>query len=327
MNAHQAFDDGTNDDTDDIDQTEPVGALNAIVSSIYEALAGTSAGIRKKKDLCPSTKKGKKKADEKNPSKQEMTLMFIEMKVNGKPIRAMIDTGATHNYLASTQVERLGLVVGKGRGSVKAINSPPHPVGGIAKEVPVMLGPYEGKFNLRVVIIDDFELIVGLEFLRQINTMPVPYADMLLMMGANGTKPCIIPCMPMKMAMENISALQLKKGVKRHEPTFLATLCIEDVECSSGPILEPVKELLLEFEDVMPQDMPKRLPPRRIVDHEIELVPGVKPPARAPYRMSQPELTELRRQLTEMLDTGIIVPSKSPYGSPVIFQKKHDGNL
>ncbi|XP_070005929.1 uncharacterized protein [Nicotiana sylvestris] len=291
MNAHQAFNNGIDDDTDDADQTEPVGAFNAIVGSISEALAGTSTGIHKKKNPCPSTKKGKKKADERNHPKQERTLMFVEMKVNGKPIRAMIDTGATHNYLASTQVKRLGLVVGKGRGSFKAINSPPQPVGWIVKEVPVKLGPYEGKFNVRVVIIDDFELIVGLEFLRQTNTMPVPYADMLLMMGTNGTKPCIIPCMPMKMHVENISALQLKKGVKRHEPTFLATLCIEDVECSSGPIPEPMKEILLEFEDVMPQDMPKRLPPRRTMDHEIELVPGVKPPARVPYRMSQPELT------------------------------------
>nr|XP_009779696.1 PREDICTED: uncharacterized protein LOC104228850 [Nicotiana sylvestris] len=194
MNAHQTFDDGTDDDSDDADQTEPVGAFNAIVGSISEALAETSAGIRKKKDPCPVTKKGKKKADDETPLKHERTLMFVEMKVNGKPIRAMVDTGATHNYLASTQVERLGLVVGKGRGRVKAINSPPQPVGGIAKEVPMKLGPYEGKFNLRVVIINDFELIVGLEFLRQTNTMPVPYADMLLMMGANGAKPCVIPC-------------------------------------------------------------------------------------------------------------------------------------
>ncbi|XP_070004507.1 uncharacterized protein [Nicotiana sylvestris] len=304
MNAHKTFDNGTDDDSDDADQTEPVGVFNAIVGSISEALAETSAGIRKKKDPCLVTKEGKKKADEETPLKHERTLMFVEMKV-----------------------ERLGLVVGKGRGRVKAINASPQLVGGIAKEVPVKLGPYEGKFNLRVVIIDDFELIVGFEFLRQTNTMPVPYADMLLMMGANGTKPCTIPCMPMKMAVENISALQLKKGVKIHEPTFLATLCIEDVEHSSGPIPEPVKELLLEFEDVMPQYIPKRLPPRRTVDHEIELVPGAKPPARAPYRMSQPELTELRRQLTEMLDTGIIVPSKSLYGSLVLFQKKHNGSL
>nr|XP_009803849.1 PREDICTED: uncharacterized protein LOC104249173 [Nicotiana sylvestris] len=94
------------------------------------------------------------------------------MKVNDKPIRVMIDTGATYNYLASTQVEHLGLVVGKRRGRIKAINSPPQPAGGITKGVPVMLGPYEGKFNLRVVIIDDFELIVGLEFMSDVDKTP-----------------------------------------------------------------------------------------------------------------------------------------------------------
>ena len=69
------------------------------------------------------------------------------------------------------------------------------------------------------------------------------------------------------------------------------------------------------------------MPPRRGVDHAIELVPGVKPPARAPYRMAIPELQELRRQLKELLDAGFIRPSKAPYGAPVLFQKKHDGSL
>ncbi|XP_070023298.1 uncharacterized protein [Nicotiana sylvestris] len=39
MNSHQACDDGTDDDSDDAEQTEPVGAFNAIIGSISEALA------------------------------------------------------------------------------------------------------------------------------------------------------------------------------------------------------------------------------------------------------------------------------------------------
>ena len=50
-------------------------------------------------------------------------LLFVDLLVNGKPVRAMVDTGATHNYLATTEVERLGLVLEKGVGKVKAINS------------------------------------------------------------------------------------------------------------------------------------------------------------------------------------------------------------
>lgn len=54
-------------------------------------------------------------------------LMYVDLRVNGKPIRAMIDTGASHNYLASTEVERLGLVLEKSVGRVKAINSAAQP--------------------------------------------------------------------------------------------------------------------------------------------------------------------------------------------------------
>ena len=61
--------------------------------------------------------------------------------------------------------------------------------------------------------------------------------------------------------------------------------------------------------------------------HKIELVPNAQPPARAPYRMSPPELEELRKQLKELIDAGFIRPSKAPYGAPVLFQRKHDGSL
>lgn len=63
------------------------------------------------------------------------------------------------------------------------------------------------------------------------------------------------------------------------------------------------------------------------MDHQIELVPGAKPPAQAPYRMAPPELAELRKQLGELLDAGYIQPSKAPYGAPVLFQKKQEGSL
>ena len=56
-------------------------------------------------------------------------------------------------------------------------------------------------------------------------------------------------------------------------------------------------------------------------------MPGSRPPAQAPYRMTPLELRELRKQLTELLDAGLVQPSKAPYGAPVLFQKKQDGTL
>jgi hypothetical protein len=53
---------------------------------------------------------------------------------------------------------------------------------------------------------------------------------------------------------------------------------------------------------------------------------GTEPIARTDYRMSTPELQELKIQLKELLDLGLIRPSVSPWGAPVIFIQKKDGS-
>ena len=113
-------------------------------------------------------------------------------------------------------------------------------------------------------------------------------------------------------------SLQFTKGIKKKEPTFLATLKLdEEVKEVQAP--KAVQKVLDEFKDVMPTELPKRLPPRREVGHAIELEQGAKPPAFVPYRMAPLELKELRWQWKELLDVGYIRPSKSPYGAPVLF--------
>ena len=82
-----------------------------------------------------------------------------------------------------------------------------------------------------------------------------------------------------------------------------------------------VVPMVRRFADVMPPELLKKLPPRRQMDHQIELVPGLRSPAQAPYRMTPPELIELRKQLMELM------ASKALYKAPVLFQKKQDGSL
>ncbi|KAA0041960.1 reverse transcriptase [Cucumis melo var. makuwa] len=98
-------------------------------------------------------------------------------------------------------------------------------------------------------------------------------------------------------------------------------------ENSGETVPKEIMRVLEKYHDVMPDSLPKSLPPRRMIDHEIELVPGAKPPAKNAYRMAPPELAELRKQLDELLNAEFIRPAKAPYGAPVLFQKKKDGSL
>ncbi|KAL0378358.1 UNVERIFIED_CONTAM: hypothetical protein Sradi_3141300 [Sesamum radiatum] len=230
-----------------------------------------------------------------NPRKKG--LMFFDVKIYGKPIRAMIDIGATHNYLMSAKVEGLGLVLEKRVGRVKAVNSAAQPIAGVAKSVLIKVGSFEGKTNLSVMVMDDFKLILGLEFLRDTSTAILPHVDSLMMIGV---KPCVIPALAGGSGEKNLSVMQFEKDCKRNEPSYLCALRFDEIEEASGPIPSVVKKLLREFEDVMPDELPWKLPPKRAVDHKIELVPGTKHPARASYLISQPELVEFRKQLKEM---------------------------
>jgi hypothetical protein len=82
-----------------------------------------------------------------------------------------------------------------------------------------------------------------------------------------------------------------------------------------------------KFPYVMPEELFKDLPLRKQVDHAIETIPGVAPPAKAPYRMSHEKFKKLKVQLVEFLAKGYIKPNKSPYGAPVFFVHKKDGTL
>ena len=55
------------------------------------------------------------------------------------------------------------------------------------------------------------------------------------------------------------------------------------------------------------------LPPNRVVEFTIDLVPGTRPISRAPYYMTPTELKELKVQLQELVDKGYIRPSASPW--------------
>ncbi|GKA70200.1 putative reverse transcriptase domain-containing protein [Tanacetum coccineum] len=104
---------------------------------------------------------------------------------------------------------------------------------------------------------------------------------------------------------------------------FLAHITTNEAkDKSEGKRLEDVP-FVRDFPEVFPEDLPG-IPPGRQVEFRIDLVPGVAPVARAPYRLAPSEMKEQAEQLQELSDKGFIRPSSSPWGDPVLFVKKKD---
>ncbi|GBG62856.1 hypothetical protein CBR_g34227 [Chara braunii] len=85
-----------------------------------------------------------------------------------------------------------------------------------------------------------------------------------------------------------------------------------------------IAKLQEEFKDLT--ESPTGVVPRPI-QHMIKIKLDSRTPKGPVYRMSPRELEELRKQLDELLEKGWIRPSSPPFGAPVLFVPKKEGQL
>jgi len=86
-----------------------------------------------------------------------------------------------------------------------------------------------------------------------------------------------------------------------------------------------VAQVLADFEDVFPEELPNGLPPLRGIEHQIDFIPGSVIPNRPAYKANPVETQELQKQVEELLAKGLIRESLSPCAVPVILVPKKDG--
>jgi hypothetical protein len=94
------------------------------------------------------------------------------------------------------------------------------------------------------------------------------------------------------------------------------------IDSTEADPLEAIK-VVSEFPDVFPKDL-LGMPPERKVEFAKELIPGTAPIYKRAYRVSRPELVELKKQIDELLEKGYIKPNTSPWATPVLFVEKKD---
>ena len=287
----------------------------------------------------------------------------LKGKLYGKDVLILVDSGSSGNFISKTFVcsnqlecspldKEDQMVVRLANGSFEPVNR--------SCSGQIVIGNHRENLEFTVVVLDGYDVVLGMPWLSKHNpeidwnhgivTVVDPRTHRrsefhtTRSMGRSEVKP-IEDCKAADAMM--ISALQMKRTAKKSSTElFLAIVRPvmtdgEQVKCrpamsggaqfvnadaEEASMHAAARKLLGRYRDVFPKDLPSGLPPKRDVDHRIELVPGSEPPTKAPYRMSPAQLDELKKQLNELIDHQFIQPSKSPFGAPVLFVKKKDGS-
>lgn len=88
-----------------------------------------------------------------------------------------------------------------------------------------------------------------------------------------------------------------------------------------------VRELLMEFKDVFPSELPNELLLKCLVDYAITLLPNAEPVSAKPIHLPLIHEQALCQHIQEGIKKGLIVPLNSPYSCPIIIIMKKDGSF
>ena len=151
---------------------------------------------------------------------------------------------------------------------------------------------FKNTVKLNVLPLGSYDLLIGMDWLEQHKVVLNCYDKTFTCVNSN-EQPVTVKGIPRKTVIRQVSALQLKRAVKKGCKTYAVTITDKASKSEKDKLKIEDIPVLNEFTDVFPEEIPG-LPPRRELDFTIELVPGAVPSSKAPYRMNILELNELK---------------------------------
>ncbi|KAL4347029.1 hypothetical protein GQ457_17G017510 [Hibiscus cannabinus] len=139
-------------------------------------------------------------------------LMYVDMELNGVASKAFIDIGATDTFICPEEAERCNLKLTRGVGRVKAVNSATSVIWGNAKDVKTKIGSWEGNVSYTVLPMDDFDIVLGQDFMIANQVVPIPATGCLMFQGC---LPGVVAALIRhKSPKKSLATIQVSQGVQ-----------------------------------------------------------------------------------------------------------------
>jgi hypothetical protein len=235
---------------------------------------------------------------------QETPGMIVGMfPIDSHIAEVLFDTGATHSFITASWVEAHNLPI-------------------TTMPTPIQIDSAGGRVRADSVCLNVSVEIRGVEFLANLIVMGTQGIDVILRMNWLDKYQEIISYH--KRIIKLVSPLGEEAVAELVSPEPRKGGCHQmAIDSKEADSLETIK-VVSEFLDVFSEDLPG-MPPERKVEFSIELLPRTAPISKRVYRVSGPELVELKKQIDELSEKGYIRPSTTPWAAPVLFVEMKDG--
>ena len=241
-------------------------------------------------------------------------LLFYEVKCSRKTVRALLDSGATVNALATRVVDRVGGSITGQPESVRLANGEQVKSEGVAK-ITVQRKGYSALVTCVVITELGVDLLLGRPWLEEWN----PTIDWV---SGRLTFSDGVVWTPVKTEREEslgsaLSTLRMSERRKREVYRENIEGGGDDRNINDLPIV--VERYRDVFEE--PKGCEKGTP---LVTHRLKVQQGIDPIRKVPYRMAPVQKVALAQELEQFLDKGWIRPSRSPWATVALVVPKKD---
>jgi hypothetical protein len=240
-------------------------------------------------------------------------------KLKSKNVTVLIDGGSTHNFIDQALVSRFGLPVTQGKQlQVMVANREKIECAGQCQALTLIIQGHPVTTDYYILPVAACQLVLGVQWLATLGPVKTDYKQLTMNFNIAGISHTF-----QGLGRNDIEALTDKElnGLQGLGLFFQIIPSNSNSEPQSYP--PEISQLLAQFSQVF--ENPTSLPPQRSHDHHIPLLPTSGPVTVRPYRYPYYQKTEIEKMVKELLQSGLIRPSHSPFSSPVLLVKKADG--
>ncbi|XP_026420280.1 uncharacterized protein LOC113316283 [Papaver somniferum] len=254
------------------------------------------------------------------------TTMRITGSFKAQPITVLVDSGSTHNFISPSFTKQCGYHIHSKDNSFRVtVGDGGHiHTQGTCLNIPIQLQNHLFSIDFHVLAVSGCDVVLGVQWFRKLGPIEWDFEKLLMKFKYDGAEIQLLGNNSSTLMVLDTAPMQklLRKEVYGF---FIQLIAVHNFALITPLIENPeIKKLLSTFQDVFAT--PTSLPPTRLHDHRIPLLPYSAPVNVRPYRYPDFQEDEIEKIVSKLKQAGFIRPSSIPFSSPILIVRKKDGS-